>query len=285
MVEAPIRNQRTDDINKLATLMASGAKLKQVSPVELVISELFECPALFQPRYHSLLWPRRSDDHVAEMIRVLKSSGKPLDAITIASFGSQWLIVDGHHRLEAYKLAKWKNPIPVRAIALKEQKIAELRVREAEILSIFSNVRDKLPMSAPDKADTAWRLTVHHENQSKSNVSSITTLSTSLVGYMRKAKRALLASNKFNLEQMGEWRWGRARYEFAQVLNPDLTDKPIDNRNELQIHMVAKAMSGILGKGITAHNIVEAFHRINPSLLGELEDALEVHKKIIATGI
>lgn len=285
MVEAPSRNQRTDDIDKLAALMASGAKPKSASPVTLGINELNECPSLFQPRYQSLLWQGRSNDHVREMFRVLKSSGRPLDAIAVVSFGSKWLVVDGHHRLEAYKLAKWKAPVPVRAIPLKETKVARLRIKEAEILSVFANVRDKLPMSAPDKADTAWRITFHHDDLSKTKVSEMTTLSTSLVAYMRKAKKALLANDRYSSEEIGAWRWARARYEYARVLDPNLMDKEVENQDEHHIHLVAKAISGILGKGVTAGNIVEAFHRIDPILLTQLEEALAMRKSIIALGI
>ncbi len=60
---------------------------------------------------------------------------------------------------------------------------------------------------------------------------------------------------------------------------------PEESEDEFNIHLVARAMSGILGKGITASNIVEALHRIDPSLVGRLEEALEQHRAIVALGI
>ena len=285
MVDAPTRDERAGDIKMLTELMAKGSKPKQLSPVTLAIRELQECPSLFQPRHQSLLWPGRSNEHVKEMFRSLRSTGKPLEAIKVVWFGSKWFVVDGHHRLEAYKLVKWKSPVPVKAVALREGKDAGLRIREAELISIASNVRDKLPMSALDKADTAWRMTFFHPDLSKAQVSGATTLSTSLVAYMRRAKGVLVTCDKFTNEEIGNWRWLRARHEYARLVDPDQLDIPEDKEDEFNVHLVARAMSGILGKGVTANNIVEAFYRMDPTLIGRLEEALEQHRAIVALNI
>ena len=230
-----------------------------------------------------MLWPGRSNDHVKEMFRVLRSSGQPLDPIQIVSMGSKWFVIDGHHRLEAYRLAKWKKPIPVKALPLNSRR--EARVKEAELLSVRFNVKDKLPMNSFDKVDTAWRLTVCYGDLSKESVSQTTTVSTSSIASMRRAKKALLATNKLDVAELARWRWQRAIYEYAKLKDPDLMERPIENQNERQIHLVAKAMAGILGKGIDARNILEAFHRIDQSLIGQIEDALAERKAVEGLGL
>jgi hypothetical protein len=53
------------------------------------------------------------EDHIFDLANALSDRGKPLDPILVFPVGERYYVVDGHHRINAYHSAKWKNPIPI----------------------------------------------------------------------------------------------------------------------------------------------------------------------------
>lgn len=57
-------------------------------------------------------WRIREDNlaadiaHIRELARTIKDKRKPLDPLLVTAIGQRFFVVDGHHRLEAYRLAK-----------------------------------------------------------------------------------------------------------------------------------------------------------------------------------
>src|SRR3974390_2613231 len=91
----------------LNELEAEGASPRQ-RPADHVITalpikQISKRTAVFQPR---TLDGHRADDEefIRDLAKVLKNSdGKAMDAITVWYGGSNFYVIDGHHRLEAYK--------------------------------------------------------------------------------------------------------------------------------------------------------------------------------------
>jgi hypothetical protein len=91
-----------------------------------------------------------SDDHIFEMAKATKRTGA-LEPILVFPVADKYYVMDGHHRLAAYRTAGWKGDIPaiVFAGSLDEA------VREA----LRRNTKNKLPMTPQDRTEAAWRLT------------------------------------------------------------------------------------------------------------------------------
>lgn len=78
-------------------------------PSRLPVASIKEFPALFQPRH-----PEINQKHVSDLAKMLKAKGRKGDLDPITVFVSQDgpLVVEGHHRLQAYRVMK-RPDIPV----------------------------------------------------------------------------------------------------------------------------------------------------------------------------
>lgn len=113
---------------------------------------------VFQPRalgQRERGW--QSASHVKGLRDAIRDNeGHRLEPILVWWSGRRWCVVDGHHRLEAYRGFYRDRPgvtpwVPAKAL--------EGNLREAVGASVAGNSRDKLGMSRDDKMDAAWRLT------------------------------------------------------------------------------------------------------------------------------
>ncbi|MDZ4126724.1 MAG: hypothetical protein U1E02_21515 [Hydrogenophaga sp.] len=72
-------------------------------PTRLLITEIEEETALFQPRFYAGA-EALSAGHVEMLAKVLSQAGATdLEPITVWWTGRRWVLVDGHHRLDAYR--------------------------------------------------------------------------------------------------------------------------------------------------------------------------------------
>src|SRR4051812_6485313 len=101
--------QQTGLSDAMRELEAEAASPKQRptyakgQPTSLPIGKISKRTAVFQPRK---LWGNKADDEdfVAELVKALVVlKGEPLDAVTVWWGGQRFYVIDGHHRLEAYK--------------------------------------------------------------------------------------------------------------------------------------------------------------------------------------
>ncbi len=132
-----------------------GKEIAHLSPEELTLRRLptrdvRTVEALFQPRQLEE-GAAQSGQHLEELKRALQARGR-LDPITVFKIGGEWVCIDGHHRLEAYRQAGRKRltHIPI--------KIFTGSLEEALCFSIAANAPDKLNLSRADKYEAAWRL-------------------------------------------------------------------------------------------------------------------------------
>jgi hypothetical protein len=107
-------------------------------PAALALKDLQVANLVFQWRLlDSELGAEES--HIKELVRVLQASERPLDPILVTAIGTRFYVVDGHHRLLAYRTAKWKRPVPVEHY--------EGTVEEAKAEALRLNIKNKLPMT------------------------------------------------------------------------------------------------------------------------------------------
>lgn len=90
------------------------------------------------------------EDHIFDLANALLDREKPLDPILVFPVGERYYVVDGHHRINAYHSAKWKNPVPV--------KVFNGSFQDARIEAFRRNSKNKLAMTKQDKMEGTWRL-------------------------------------------------------------------------------------------------------------------------------
>ncbi|MCB9948196.1 MAG: ParB N-terminal domain-containing protein [Rhodospirillaceae bacterium] len=143
-------------------------------PERLPTSAIETMPALFQPR-------QIDEQHLGKLRRAVGVHGE-LEPILILQAGSSPIVIDGHHRLEAYRWAGVEEPVPVRYFYGS--------LEEAILEGGQANSKDKLPMTTQQRMDYAWRLVLldHYSYSQMVNASGV---SKSQLANMRKVLRRL----------------------------------------------------------------------------------------------
>ncbi len=135
-----------DDIKRLAAQEAPPTE----QPSTLLLMDIHTAPRVFQFRC-----PGRYEEErvVSDIVQDLKATPPRLPGpILVTAVGCRWFVVDGHHRLDAYRAANWKGGIPVKCFtgSLKDAR------REA----VRRNALNKIHMSREEKSEAAWRMYV-----------------------------------------------------------------------------------------------------------------------------
>lgn len=121
------------------------------------------------------------DETQAEDLVAVLRSDTVLDPLEVWDAGDEGLIVvDGHHRLEAYKRAGWKRDIPVLIHSCSEA--------EAQFLTVHENAKPRLQMSQDEKSGWGWRVVCNHPELTAKRIAE-GPVSLRQVRYMRKAKK------------------------------------------------------------------------------------------------
>jgi hypothetical protein len=158
------------DLDALKRLDQEGIPAKQ-RPEGLYLKDIHVAPRVFQWRLpnENLLM---AEEHIRELARVIQSKTpmKPLDPILVIGVGERFVVVEGHHRLDAYHTAGWKGRVPV--------EYYEGSIEAAEIEALKRNIKNKLPVTRPAKSEAAWRLMVERHSGRKLSWQGIADLTT-----------------------------------------------------------------------------------------------------------
>jgi ParB-like chromosome segregation protein Spo0J len=143
-------------------------------PETLPLASIVVKPGLFQPR-------GEDERHISELVRAIKARGK-VEPVTVIQVGDKAVLIDGHHRLVAYELAKAASAVPVRYF--------EGTLEDAVLEAGRANSKAKLPMNNQDRQNYAWRL-VLMGTYSKRQIMDAAAISDGQVAVMRRVKTAL----------------------------------------------------------------------------------------------
>lgn len=126
---------------------------------------------------------RQDDGHVRTLAQAVVNLGA-LDPVLLWSDGGELVLLDGIHRLAAYRRARWRGPVPAVVVSCDR--------RTALLLAAGANAKDKLSLTPQEKADLAWRL-VREPGMSfsKAEIAAATGVSKATVARMRARFRAL----------------------------------------------------------------------------------------------
>lgn len=180
--EAPAADDERNSFGPVQRLAELKEKAKQSSPSplpdRLPWRSIKQLPELFQPR-----GPNGTDEkHVQDLKRGLEVS-RELEPVLVAWIGPEAYLIDGHHRMLAYELARWGEPIPV-ATFTGSVDAAVLAAGEA-------NSRAKLPMSTRERMNYGWRLVLMGKLYTKGMVVKAAGVSDRQVALMRRAAKDL----------------------------------------------------------------------------------------------
>lgn len=244
---------------ELAEQVEQGKPEPKERPRYLSLRRIRLCQPVFQhrnPEQHT------SEAHIKELAKA-PQQGKDLAPITVWWDGKGWVCIDGHHRIAAYQFAqKGHHDVPVEFFSgTLEQAVA----KAAE-----GNTHDKLPMSAREKTETAWRLTIADTSFSKAKVAELSAASERSVATMREIKAKLLRQDPER--DLSELSWAKAR-----MLAAGQSDEEIDweERIEKEAQQFAKILAKHLGK--RGHQRREAFARALEIYDGALPGFLQEH--------
>lgn len=183
----------------------------------LPIAEIQTVEALFQPRQLEGE-TSKSGAHLGELVRVLKVRGA-LAPIVVLKAGGGWWCVDGHHRLDAYKMkaaeqrgrGKRCTSIPVKVLSVDT-------LADAFDVAVEENSHDKLNMSKDEKLESAWQRVVLG-TASASRISEVTTISERTVCTMRRALGR--ATTLHSGVPFHSWTWAKVK----QLLRGELKER------------------------------------------------------------
>jgi hypothetical protein len=213
-------------------------------PPRISLDDLELFPALYQSRASYLGANGVTDKgHVATLAKSLKASkNTDFDAITVLRVGTRLIVIDGHHRLAAYRQVK-RPDIPVQEFPGCP--------RDAAIEAGRENKKDRLPMGPTDRSERAWVL-VCMEEFSKTEIEAGSGASEGTVAKMRKKFKALKAEGK---EIPPTW---------AEVLRGKWEEDP-DREVSSAVRKMTQALTQAIGPSKTFKN---------PSKVNMLGDAL-----------
>jgi hypothetical protein len=230
---------------------ARTEKRREDRPRTLRFKDIHVADQVFQ-------WRIRDDNlaadiaHIKELARTIEDKRKALDPILVTAVGKMFYVVDGHHRLEAYRLAKWQKEIPVTYF--------EGSLREARDEAWRRNYKNKLPMTRGDKLEAAWRL-VKEGRLTQTAISDLTTISVRTIATMAGVLRE-------HGPDVKDQRWAVARSR--QWNNEDREVKPGEDWVEKKAHEWAQRIFKNLGPdalaSVKADVLARALEIVNPEL-------------------
>lgn len=166
----------------------------------LPMADVKTLEAVFQPRQFD-----ESTSESGKHLDVLKRALQPgieLDPITVFKVGGEWLCVDGHHRLEAYRQVGGKRThVPV--------KVFEGSVEDAFRFCIEANAPDKLNLTREDKLEAAWKMVLLVPAYTYREISRATTAALGTVHNMARALKD--AQKRFPTAAVEGWTWRQVK--------------------------------------------------------------------------
>lgn len=169
---------------------ATGCPAPEADPRTLPLADLHTAPEVFQMR-HALISLTRQHQTVVALWQLIRQ-GVTLDPITVWWSGARWIVLDGHHRHEAYRADAADKGIPGGNYSVPVAAFAGT-LSEAEKEAGRENAKVRNPTTAPERQEWAWRLLVSGSETSPTALAAATGVSRQQVYRMRDRKATLLA--------------------------------------------------------------------------------------------
>ncbi|UOA32183.1 hypothetical protein DSM110093_01967 [Sulfitobacter sp. DSM 110093] len=130
----------------------------------------------------------------AEELKSHIRRGEPLDPISVWRHPETQalIVVDGHHRLEAYRRFGWRGKVPAMVYTCS--------LEEARKLALKENAKSRLPMTSQERMNAVWNLNCFHDANgpvySKKEIVALRLASDGTVAKMRRTRQELIAAGE-----------------------------------------------------------------------------------------
>lgn len=130
----------------------------------------------------------------AEELRSHIRHGEPLDPMTLWRHPETraLIVIDGHHRLEAYRRFGWRGKVPARVYSCS--------LEEARKLALEENAKTRLPMTPQERMNAVWTLSCFHDENgpvySKKEIVALRLASDGTVAKMRRTRQKLIEAGE-----------------------------------------------------------------------------------------
>lgn len=189
-----------------------GVQHQGVHSAQVSLSEIEERPEVFQLR------DGLQEHHVGELAALLKQ-GRVLDPISLwrDRETGRLVLVDGHHRMAAYREVGWAKEIPA--------EVHHCDRRAARLLAMADNGKARLPFNKAERMNAAWALVCDGPTDgwtySKAEIEQATGAGNGTIAEMRRTRKRLLADNP---DAYLSQSWSKVLYEIRNQTPRDLTD-------------------------------------------------------------
>jgi hypothetical protein len=198
--------------------------LERPSKKHVAIDAITTNTGLFQFRTDEL-----TNYHV-DALRDAIGRGNDLDALDVWEHPTtrKLIVIDGHHRLAAYRKAGHRQKIAVL--------VHRCALKQARLLALEGNAKTRLPMTTEEKAEAAWSLD-REGSYSKAEIVKYTSVSDGTVAAMRRAVRKLMAES-----QGIPSTWGEAK---RKLQGWEATELSEDEREAIRDEKVSKLLERV----------------------------------------
>jgi len=203
--------------------------------------------------------------HIAELTKTPKD-GKPLEAVDVWWGGDGYYLIDGHHRVEAYKAAKWQGTKLVPVAVYRGS------LTQALLKAGHGNTPDKLAMTKPEKTQAAWEFVAATpvEDARAEAIQRAFSVSERMVRYMRSVVRQLRERDPS--EDLSARSWLSARAAIEGGAAREMVDFGVWQRDEAdRLEAVLREALGKL-RHAQRQPLADAFERVMPGGVAFLAD-------------
>lgn len=217
------------------------------------LSEITCRPEVFQFRH------LETDEYHVRTLAEVPAGGNTLDPIAVWADpdSSELVVIDGHHRLAAYRQVQWSRKVPVR--------VHQCSLEDARLLALKENGKTRLPLTQQERSDAAWRLVcLGPRTYSKRVTAQVTGVSERTVANMRKTYELLI--KLAGGDDLLPTSWVAALSEASGRERRDFTEE----EREAMIDEKARKLDDEIGKtlGHMAKHQVEAAAQVVAKRLG-----------------
>lgn len=259
---APLDGRALDGLRMLEALAAQPEDAQQMP--RRVPFEQIEMLGVFDNRTD------RDERKVTDLVQVLDNGGK-LPALTVLRVGARTFLVDGHYRLEAFRLRARKMgretnfAVPVSWF--------DGTPADAIFASIRTNCRHGAQLTTSERTDAAWKLVLIGE-KNRTEMIGATGVSRAWLSKMRRVKREL------GVDAADYPSWPHALGEVQGRTQEPLSDDDFRERKQAMANKITDQITKNIGSQhaddpVLMAMVMEAYMgRRLPELVRELREML-----------